>query len=136
VALPLSYRRTEKPASGGGPAPMTVCADDLAFRHLVEDSLQWSVEKPAGDAAELVAEMVELENQHVGFAAVHTRVRTQIVDDELHALFSEALAASGGVVDVPLLVRLIVDLLVGSSTEPAHVVALPDLLPPPVELIH
>jgi hypothetical protein len=70
VALPLSYRRTEKPASGGGPAPMTVCADDLAFRHPVEDSLQWSVEKPAGDAAELVAEMVELENQHVGFAAV------------------------------------------------------------------
>ena len=46
VALPLSYRRTEKAATGGGPAPVTVCADDIALRHLGEEGRQRAVSKP------------------------------------------------------------------------------------------
>lgn len=59
-----------------GAASMTVCTNDLALCHLVEDALPLAVSEACGDAEFLVAEMIELEDDRVGLAAVHARVRT------------------------------------------------------------
>ena len=51
---------------------MTVCTTDVALRHLVEDGLPVAVAQAAGDVERLVLKMVELEDERISFAAVHT----------------------------------------------------------------
>jgi hypothetical protein len=49
-ALPLSYRRTGEAAPFGGAASMTVCTNDLALCHLVEDASPSAVPESGSDA--------------------------------------------------------------------------------------
>ena len=69
-ALPLSYRRACEPASQGGPPTMTVCTNHLAGVDLVEDRLPAAIAETGCNAEVLVPEVVELEDQRVGLAAV------------------------------------------------------------------
>ena len=66
----MSYRRTRESATAGGSASVTVCTNDLALCHLVENALPLAVSKAGGDAEFLVAEMVELQDNRVSLAAV------------------------------------------------------------------
>jgi len=56
-----------------GAASMTVCTNDLALCNLIEHALPVSVLKTLGDAELLVPEMVELEHDRIGIAAVRAR---------------------------------------------------------------
>jgi hypothetical protein len=53
---------------------MTVCTNDLALCHLVEDTLPLAISKTRCDTEFLVAQMVELQDNRVSLAAVHARV--------------------------------------------------------------
>jgi hypothetical protein len=55
---------------------MTVCTNDLALCHLVEDALPLAISKTRRDAELLVAQMVELQDDRIGLAAVHARMLT------------------------------------------------------------
>ncbi len=70
----MSYHRASEAAPLCGAASMTVCTNDLALCHLVEDALPFAVSKALPDTELLVSEMVELEHDRVGLAAVRTRM--------------------------------------------------------------
>jgi hypothetical protein len=53
---------------------MTVCTNDLALADLVEDRLPSVIAHAFGDVEALVAEMVELEHQRIGLAAIDARL--------------------------------------------------------------
>ena len=72
----MSYHRASEAAPLCGATSMTVCTNNLALCHLVEDALPLAVSETGSDAELLVAEMVELEDDRIGLAAVHARVLT------------------------------------------------------------
>jgi hypothetical protein len=49
---------------------MTVCTNDLALCHLVEDALPIAVPEPVVDPELLVPQMVELQHDRIPLAAV------------------------------------------------------------------
>jgi hypothetical protein len=112
---------------------MAVRADDFAFRDLVEDVSPAPIRKRLGYVERLVAEMVELEDDRVMLTAVDARVRAKVLEEILGALERERLLPRARLVDVALPVRQVVLPVVLRSARLAKVVALPDLLPPPVE---
>ena len=59
---------------------MTVCTNDVALDHLVEDALPVPVAKALANPEFLVAKMVELEDKRIGLAAVGARMVSKIVD--------------------------------------------------------
>ena len=76
----MSYHRANEAAPLSGAASMTVCTNDVALCHLVEDALPVSVPKALADPELLVAEMVELEDERIGLAAVDARMVAKVVD--------------------------------------------------------
>jgi hypothetical protein len=114
---------------------MTVCTNDLALCHLVEDALPLAVSKSGGDAEFLLAEMVELEHDRVGLTAVRARVLAQVGDQEVNAFSDKRSLAPPGGVDVSLPVGRVVLLLVGGPTKAALVVALSLCFAPPGKVI-
>jgi len=59
---------------------MAVRADDLALRDLIEDALPAPIRQRLGDVEQFVAEVVELQNDCIGLAAVNTRMASEILD--------------------------------------------------------
>jgi hypothetical protein len=108
-------------------------AHDLALRDLVEDASPTSIRERLSYVERLVAEMVELEDDRVMFAAVDARVHAKVLEEISGALKRERLLPCSRLVDVALAVRQVVLAVVLRSACLAEVVALPDLLPPPVE---
>jgi hypothetical protein len=59
---------------------MTVCTNDLALCHLVEDALPIAVPEPLSDPELLVPQVVELQHDRIALTAIDTRMLTQIGD--------------------------------------------------------
>jgi hypothetical protein len=92
------------------------------------------VAKTSGNIEVLVPEMVELEDERVGLAAVNARPFTEELDEIGGALRDVRLFSAYGVRDVALAVRCVVLLFIGRSAGAAVVVSLTTLLPPPGEV--
>src|SRR4051794_31653255 len=73
-------------ASNGGPAPVAVRADDVAFGDFIEQRGPAAISKPLGDVERLITEVVKLEDHGVGFAAFDARVRSKELDQVRGAL--------------------------------------------------
>jgi hypothetical protein len=61
---------------------VAVPADDLAFLDLGKDRFPPVVRHLLRDVEVLVAEMVELENDRIGFAAVDARVVREVLEEQ------------------------------------------------------
>jgi hypothetical protein len=75
---------------------MTVCTNDVALCHLVEDALPCTVSKPLPDAEFLVPKVIELEDDRVPLSAVDARVLTQVRHQILDAFSNQSLLATFG----------------------------------------
>jgi hypothetical protein len=75
---------------------MTVCTNDVALGHLVENALPSAIPKPLSNAELLVSEMIELEHDRVLLAAVDARVLSQIRHQILDAFSDKGLLATFG----------------------------------------
>ena len=113
---------------------MAVGADHLALCDLVEDAPPAPVGERGGDVEGLVSEVVELEDDRVGLAAVDAGVGAEVLDEIRRALERKLLLPAAGLIHVALFIRQVVLAFVGRSTLAAHVVALTATLPPPIEL--
>src|SRR6266511_1623219 len=85
---------------------MAVCAHDLARGDLF--SKRGNREPVAGklaDVSPLWPQMVELEHARVGFAAVHARVRIEMLADEYQRLLAPPLLSGGALPDMELATR-------------------------------
>jgi hypothetical protein len=64
---------------------MAVGADHLALRHLVENALPVSVRERLADVEQLVAEVIELQDDWILFTTVETWVGREELDQVLRA---------------------------------------------------
>jgi hypothetical protein len=123
------------PAAARGTPAMAVRADYVALRDLREDCLPRAERQPVPDVEGLVHAVVELEDQRVGLATILAGMTGEVLQEEPHPLLGNCPLALPSLRDVPLAVGGIVLLLVRGATRAAHVVALPPLLPAPVEVV-
>jgi hypothetical protein len=114
---------------------MTVCTNDLALCHLVEDALPLTVPEAGGNAELLVTKMVELKDDGIGLATIDAWMFPQVCDQEVDAFGDDNLLPSPGRLDVPLAIRRIVRLLVLRTTWAAIVVPLPQFFAAPSEVV-
>jgi hypothetical protein len=68
---------------------MTVCANHIALRNLVEDGLPAAPADASGDGELLFAEMIELEDDRIGLAAIDAWMRTEELNEKCRALRDE-----------------------------------------------
>lgn len=92
----MSYHRASEAAPLRGAATMTVCTNDVALGHLVEDALPPAVSKPLSDGELLVAKVIELEDDRIALAAADTRVLAQVSHQVLDAFGNQSLLAAPG----------------------------------------
>jgi hypothetical protein len=59
---------------------MTVCTNDLALCHLIEDALPITVPKPLADSELLVPQVVELQHDWILLAAIDAGMLAQVGD--------------------------------------------------------
>ena len=131
---PLSYRRAREPTSQGGSPTMTVCTNHLARVDLVEDRLPVAVAQRGRDAEVLMPEVVELEDQGVGLAAVGAWMLAEELDQVGRSLLDQSSFAPHGDRDVALAISDVVRPFVFRSGRTAVVVALPATLSAPGEV--
>jgi hypothetical protein len=75
------WRRAPPPGAHGSPTPMAVGAHDFASRYLGGQSLaRGALRQQHGDARDLLADVIELENYRIGLSAVHARLVTQVIE--------------------------------------------------------
>jgi hypothetical protein len=134
-ALPLSYHRASEAAPLRGATSMTVCTNDLALCHLVEDALPIAVSESIADSELLVPEVIELEHHRIALSAIDAGVIAEVGDQIVDPLGDGCLPALSRSVDVAPPVRTVVDLLVRRTTGTAVVVPLPLRFPSPSELL-
>lgn len=92
----MSYHRASEAAPLGGAATMTVCTNDVALGHLVEDALPSAVPKALSNAKLLIPKMIELEDDRIALAAVDAGVLAQVRHQILDALRNQSLLATPG----------------------------------------
>jgi hypothetical protein len=113
---------------------VAVSADDLALCDLVQNALPPAIVYRGSDRESLVADVVELEDDRVCFAAVDARVRFEVLD-EIHGPIAKHLSLQlRRLIDVALAVGLVVLSAVGRAAWPAEIVALALPLPTPCKL--
>jgi hypothetical protein len=122
-------------SAASGSTAMTVRADDLALRDLVENAPPVAVAKALTNREELLALVVELQHHGIRLPAVQTRVRAEVFDQVRGPFEREVLLPPSGILDVPLSIGDIVLVLVVRSARPAVVVALPQAFTAPVEFL-
>jgi len=110
---------------------MTVCANHVTLRDLVEHGLPGAVTKTLGDF-ELVSEVVELER--IELTTVDARSLTEELDEIRRALRGERIFAAHGFRHVAFSVPRVVLLFVCGATRAAVVVKLPATNASPGEL--
>ncbi|HWM62763.1 MAG TPA: hypothetical protein VNP96_02110 [Solirubrobacterales bacterium] len=76
----MSYHRAAEAAPASGAASVTVCTNHLALCNLVEDFLPFMAPPALGDAEFLVPEMVELQHDRIGLAAVDAGVFVTVIE--------------------------------------------------------
>jgi hypothetical protein len=103
---------------------MTVCTNDLALCHLVENTLPAPVPKPLGNAELLVPQVIELEDERILLTAVSAWMLAEECHQKRDALGHELSPTAAGGVDVSLPVGRVVLLLVLSATWAAVIVSL------------
>jgi hypothetical protein len=82
----------------------------------------------------LVPEVIELEHDGIGLAAVNARVPREECEQARRSLHRERPLSSASLIDVPLFVRAVVLPFICGSTRPAEIVPLASMLSSPVEL--
>jgi hypothetical protein len=107
---------------------MTVCTNDLALCHLVEDALPLAVSQALPNAELLVAQVIELEHDRIRLSAVQAEMLTQVGDEVGDPLCDELSLAAPSSVDVSPAVSRVVLLLVPGPTRAAIVIRCPWLL--------
>jgi hypothetical protein len=100
----LSYRRAYEATPLRGAASMTVCTNDVALCNLVEHVLPVAVSNPGCDSKLLVLEVVELEDDRVGLAAVSAGVLAEVGHQEDESLFELGFLLARRRIDVALFV--------------------------------
>ncbi len=113
---------------------MTVCTNHLAHGDLIKHRLPVAVAEAGSDIEVLVPEMVELEDERVGLAAVNARPLAEELDEIGGALRDERLFSAHRVSDVALAMRRVVLLFIGCPAGVAVVVPLTAFLPSPGEV--
>ena len=101
-------RLTKSASATRSAASMTVCANDLALRDLVEDALPVPGVELGADREPLVPKVVELEHDRVRVAAVDARMGHEVLDEIRGPLQRETLPQDPGLIDVALPVRRVV----------------------------
>jgi len=114
---------------------MAVRADDLAFLHFDEDRLPVAIGEGLGDVELLVTQVVELENDRIGFSAVNARVFHEVFEKVGRPFEGQRTLTGRGLCDVPALVRQVVLPFICRTTRSAEAVALVPCFPPPCELL-
>jgi hypothetical protein len=115
----LSYRRAKEAAPLSGTASMTVCTNDVALCNLVEHVVPIAISDASRDREFLVAQVVELQHDGIGLAAIDARVVAEIGDEENEPLFELGSLPPRCSVDVALFVGSVVLLLVPGAAGPA-----------------
>lgn len=92
----MSYHRTSEAAPLGGAATMTVCTNDVALCHLVQDALPLAVPEAGSNPECLISEMIELQHDRVGLAAIDARVLSEVGHEIRHAFNPHDLLSSAG----------------------------------------
>jgi hypothetical protein len=131
----LSYHRASEATPMSGAASMTVCTNDLALCHLVEDALPVTIPQALCDAEFLVPEMVELQDHGVGLPAVQAWMFTKKSDQVLDAFGGDGALPSLSLIDVSPAIRQVVLALVVGPAGPAVVVALAECFAAPGEVL-
>ena len=114
---------------------MTVRAHDLALCNLSEHVLPTPIPQPLADVEELVPNVVELEDERVGFSAVNAWMSTQELDDVPESFREQRALPGARVVDVSLPVCRVVRMAVVRAARPAIAIPLPALLASTSEII-
>jgi hypothetical protein len=112
---------------------MAVSTDHLALCDLVEDALPASVRQRLRNLERLIPEVIKLENDGVGLAAINTRMGAEVLDEVDGPLERQDALAIPRLLHIALPVRQVMLSLVVRSTSSTHVVALPTTFPSPVE---
>jgi hypothetical protein len=94
---------------------MTVCTNHVALGDLIEDRLPFAVADAFGDVEVLGFEVVELEDQGVGLAAVDAGVAAEELNEVGGSFGDQGLLVEEGFRDVSMFVRGVVFLFVGGS---------------------
>jgi hypothetical protein len=113
---------------------MAVGTDHLALCDLVEDALPASVRQRLRNLERLIPEVIELENDRVGLAAINAGMGAEVLDEVDGPLERQDALAVARLLHIALPVRQVMLSLVVRSTSSTHVVALPTTFPSPVEL--
>lgn len=114
---------------------MAVRADDVAFGHLVDDRLPVADANSAGDGELLVAQMVEFQNDRIGFAAIDARMIAEELQEVRRAFRHDSRGSALRIVEVAVLVGGVVLSLVRGAAGTAVVVALAALDATPSEVV-
>ncbi len=104
----MSYRRANESATTGGPAPVTVCTNDLALVDLPQNRGPFACSESCRDAELLVSQVIELEDDGVALSAVDAWAGAKELDEESHPLENENVFAAVRFGDVALAVGQIV----------------------------
>ena len=113
---------------------MAVCANNIALRYLVEDGLPAAPADACGDGKLLVTEVIKLENDRIGLAAVGARMTPEELNEKGRALGDEHVFSTRRRRDVALPICDVVRSFVGSSGGAAIRVELTEGAPVPGKL--
>ena len=94
---------------------MTVCANDFALLDLGEDLGPRALAQASADIEILFPEVIELKDDRVAFAAVHTGVALEVLEELRHPLSPDPHASLMCLLDVFRLVALVVLFPVGGA---------------------
>jgi hypothetical protein len=130
----LSYHRAGESGSKSGPPTMTVCTNHVALGDLVEDRPPFAVADAFSDVEVLGLDVIELEDQGVGLAAVDAGVLAEELDEVCGSFGDEGLLVTEGFRDVALFVRDVVFPFIGGAAGAAVGVSLPARLAAPGEV--
>src|SRR4051812_9883671 len=103
---------------------MAVRAHDLALVHFLEDFLPRSVVKSLGDVELLVAQVIELEDDGIGFAAIRARMRREEIDQQEGAFELKLFLTPASLRDVLFAVRQVMLTPIGGLARAAMVLSL------------
>jgi hypothetical protein len=81
-ALPLSYRRANEAAPPRGATPVTVCTNDVALCNLIEHVAPITAPDAGRNRKSFISEVIELEHDGIGLAAVDARMVAEIGHEE------------------------------------------------------
>jgi hypothetical protein len=98
---------------------VAVRTDDLAFGNLVQDAAPAAITQPLRDVERLVTQVVELENEWIGLAAIDAWIRTEILHEISDSFAADRNPAPSSPVDVQLAICSVMGAVVFRHTRAA-----------------